>query len=389
MKKPIKLGVMLPPSNVYPKLPSNLLNAVELYFEEKGYEAADRRIELVPLEVEVNASKLPDRMHRLLNVDRVDMVIGCIAAFALEECGANVTTARVPLISATTGATVPKNVQMHPYVFRNTLSLWQSDYALAERCVRDHGKRAMLAAILLNAGYDCYTALHQGTHAAEGTIARWHVGDAAGAYTLEMEPVVNSAREVKPDFIIATACGGKAVEMIKAFRDAEAEISKIPLAATAYAVEGPNLAELGAQGVGIRSALGWADGLKHEEHVQFCESFEEWAETPADGFAALGYDTARLAHEAMLAVEGDMKRKDDLLAALNAAEFTGPRGKVKMDPETRTMTGPVYLREFQAVGDDFKNIAIGELEVPGERDECMRELYENENMQWTNEYLCI
>jgi branched-chain amino acid transport system substrate-binding protein len=387
MKKALKIGVLLPQSAVYPSISSNLLTAIELYMEEQGWQAGGREVKLIPQEVDLNSKVVPDRVHRLMSIERVDMMIGCIGAHAMGLCRDIVVGQGIPLIVTTPGASVQKECQTGACLFRNTLGLWQSNCAMSAWGVKEFGKRAMLALILLDAGYDSNFSLHQGVHSEGGEVSRWHMSDGSD-FVLEMEPVIAGAREVKPDFIFVNACGGKAVGIIKAFSESGV-MKDVPLIGSAFALEEPNLSELGETALGIKSAHGWANGLKHEEHIRFCREFEEFAEAPAEGFAALGYESARMACDAIDAVGGDMKRKEDVLVALNGMDFVGPRGRVRMDPATRTMAGPLHLREVQAVGGGFENVAIGELPGLLESDEIMNEVRGAEQMQWTNEYLCI
>ena len=261
MSKPITLGVFLPESAVYPLLSPNFLAGIELYLREQENEVAGRSVKIVTEHLALNPNRTPEKLQRAISVDRIDFALGCVGAAALSLCRETLEQYQIPMIAATAGASVPKSREMGPFIYRTSLGLWQSNYAMAARAVQQHGPRAELVPIMLDAGYDSNYAVHCGFESRGGKVERWHMADGRD-FTLNVDPVIAAVREANPDFIFVNACGPKAVGVVRSFLTSGL-LANRPLHGSAFTFEGPNALALGEAAVGMRSAHGWAEGLSY------------------------------------------------------------------------------------------------------------------------------
>ena len=75
---PIKIGLMLPFSGTFAALGENIAAAFELCLAERGDRLGGRAVTLVRLDDESDPAKAPQNVNRLLERDKVDVLIGTV-----------------------------------------------------------------------------------------------------------------------------------------------------------------------------------------------------------------------------------------------------------------------------------------------------------------------
>nr|PZN31347.1 MAG: hypothetical protein DIU80_06230 [Chloroflexota bacterium] len=83
-----------------------------------------------------------------------------------------------------------------------------------------------------------------------------------------------------------------------------------------------------------------------------------------------------------------VEQLDELLDALGRATFDGPRGRVTMDPATRSAVSPIYLREVRSTPRGLANAVLAELPHPAD-DERLAAVRTSVLSGWQNAYLSI
>ncbi len=75
---PIKIGVLLPYSDIYAVLGESITEAMKMYFESVGNEAGGRQIELITEDTEINPGVAQQKARKLVEQDEVDFVAGVV-----------------------------------------------------------------------------------------------------------------------------------------------------------------------------------------------------------------------------------------------------------------------------------------------------------------------
>jgi branched-chain amino acid transport system substrate-binding protein len=141
---------------------------------------------------------------------------------------------------------------------------------------------------------------------------------------------------------------------------AAAGLANVPLLGSGLMADTHELDAHGASALGMRSALSWSEGIDTAENRSFMSAYRRANGKPADAFALLGYDTAAMIATAF----GTMSREGgDLREALGSVTFTGPRGVVTVDPETRSIVTPLYLSQVRRTAGGPSNAIAATLDT--------------------------
>src|SRR5688572_16062067 len=74
----LKVGLMLPYTGTFAALGNAITNAFKLYVAEQGGKLAGRELEYVVLDDESDPAKAVDNAGRLVNRDKVDVLVGTV-----------------------------------------------------------------------------------------------------------------------------------------------------------------------------------------------------------------------------------------------------------------------------------------------------------------------
>jgi branched-chain amino acid transport system substrate-binding protein len=177
------------------------------------------------------------------------------------------------------------------------------------------------------------------------------------------------------------------VDFVRAYAQA-APLARTPLLGSAFLAGETALPTLGKAALGIKTALGWTPALETAENRAFLAAYAKQTGQVADSPALLGYETAHLAATALAGVAGDASRINEMRAALAAAAWTGPRGRIAMDAQTHCTDGPLYLREVQVRGGALANVPVTPLLAAGSQDGGAG-LRTATKTGWVNAYLSV
>ncbi len=363
---PVKIGILLPYSDIYAVLGESITAAMEMYFEEVGNEAGGRKIELIKEDTEIKPDVAQQKARKLVEQDEVDLVAGIVSSGVLLALRDYFDANKKLLICANAGANPISRDRKTPYIWRTSFSNWQVYWPLGKWAAENLGKRAFVSIPDYAAGHDAASAFahnfveHGGEVVAVQRTPFPNMGDPA--------PFMAEIAEANPDFVFAFYSGGAAVTFVKAYSDFGLA-GKIPIAAGGFMVEEDVLPAEGEAAKGIWSSLHWALLLDKPENEKFKAAYKERVGRDANVFAVQGYDTARVIVEMLNKVEGDTSNVDKMVEALPDIQFNSPRGTFKFDPNTHNVVQHLYLRQVQDVGGELHNVVLedlGEFADPGD-----------------------
>jgi branched-chain amino acid transport system substrate-binding protein len=104
--------------------------------------------------------------------------------------------------------------------------------------------------------------------------------------------------------------------------------SQIPLY-TAFTIDETTLPRQGDNALGIPGAQEWVNDLPNDANRKFVADYKAKYKLSPSFYGAQSYDAALLANSAVAAVGGDLSRKDDMIKAMEKAEFVSVRGKFR------------------------------------------------------------
>ncbi len=362
----LKIGVLLPYSDIYAVLGESITEAMKMYFESVGNTAGGRPIELITEDEGTKPDEALQKARKLVEQDQVDLVAGIVSSGVAAACRDYFDETQNLLIIANAGANALTRAAKSKYIFRTSFSNWQPNWPLGTWAYENVGKKAALSVPDYGAGHDMEKAFINSFTAAGGEIIKTQytpfpqMGDPA--------PFITELADAGADLIYAFYSGAAAVAFVKAYGDFGLT-GQIPFVCAGFAVEEDVLPSQGDAALGAKSGLHWALNLDNEVNKQFTADYKARTTKNANVFAVQGYDTARVIVEAINATQGDTSDKDKLVEAIAGVTFDGPRGAFKFDPNTHNVVQHIYVRDVQKVGDELHNVIlkdVGEVVDPGD-----------------------
>jgi branched-chain amino acid transport system substrate-binding protein len=368
---PLKIGLLLPSSDIYAVLGASITEGMKLYFEGVGNKAGGRDIQLISEDEGTKPDVAAQKARKLVEQDQVELVAGIVSSGVAAAVRDYFHDNKKFLIIANAGANALTRGAKSPYIFRTSFSNWQPNWPMGTWVAQNLGKKAFISVPDYAAGKDTISAFTNSFTAAGGQIVKVqltpfpNMGDPA--------PFLTEIKAAAPDFVYAFYSGAAAVTFVKAYKDFGL-IGSIPLSGSGFMVEQDVLPSLGDAALGVKSSLHWALTLDNPENKAFVEAFGkrqiQGGNKGANVFAMQGYDTARVIVEALNAVQGDMSKSETLIDAFGKASFASPRGQFKIDTTTHNVINPIYVREVQKTDDTIANVVIAKLgDVPDPGDD--------------------
>lgn len=372
----ITVGILSPRSTMVPQMGEHFLAGMKLQFTEAGW----TRVNLLTVDAGLTPGRALSGIQELLSGQGVDVLTGFLNPLSQPRLLESLKKSGTPFINLEGGANIPAAAEEHPLISHNSWGYWQASLAMGRWAAGQMGKRAVVACSSYESGYDATHAFRAGFEAAGGEIVQrgaLHIADSKG----ELNTLMTTIRECKPDLVYAMYSGQSAVEFVRAY--AEAGLAGvIPLAAAPFMVDEALLPAMGKAAFGIKSCLSWAPGLATPENIAFRTAYAGATGSCPDLFAVLGYETAAII---TTTVSGSGK---DLARELRRARFNGPRGEFAMDSRSGHADTPLYLREVRAAGTGLENVVLEKLPNLAAWPKLPNRSVASAQCGWSTTYLC-
>jgi len=353
---PIKIGLLLPYSNVYAVLGESITDGLSLAFERAGWTVAGRRVELIKEDDEVNPQVGLRKAKKLIESDGVDFLVGPVSSGVLAAIRDTVHQTRQILVVANAGNDEISRDRCSRYIFRASFSNWQPNAPMGSWVAAHVAKEAYLVAPKYAAGFDMMRAFKETFVAAGGKV----VGEDYTPFPVneDFAPFLTKINQAAPKVVYAFFSGSQAVRFVRQY-DEFGLRARSKLCGAGFLTESDVLPAQGQSALGIITGHFYSTLLDNPANKAFVRAFRaKYARTP-DGFAVQGYDSAQVIAHGLTATGGDTRDKDRLLEALRGVEFDSPRGRFRFDPRTQNVIQPfIYVREVREVDGELANVVV-------------------------------
>jgi branched-chain amino acid transport system substrate-binding protein len=356
---PLKVGLMLPATGTFAALGDMIEKGFKLYVQEQGGKLGGREIQYFKVDDESEPSKATDNVNKLIKRDQVDVIVGTVHSGVALAMARAAKESNTLLIVPNAGADAITGAQCAPNIFRSSFSNWQPGYAAGVVAAQKGYKRAMTITWNYAAGQETVKGFIEGFEKGGGKSIK----DLSLPFPgVEFQALLTEIAAQKPDVVFAFFAGGGAVKFVKDY-DAAGLKRAIPLVASGFLTDG-TLEAQGPSAQGILSTLHYADNLDTARNNAFRKSFALTYKANADVYSVQGYDAAQMLGAGLVAVKGDFKQRDAMLAAMNKATIDSPRGKFSLSPQ-RNPVQDIFLRQATGVNNEFRGVAVKALADPG------------------------
>jgi branched-chain amino acid transport system substrate-binding protein len=353
---PVKIGLVLPYSQVYAVLGESITAGMQLVFERLQWTVAGRRIELIKEDDEVNPQVGLRKTKKLIESDGVDFLVGPVSSGVLAAIRDTVHQAKQILLVANAGNDEISRDRCSRYIFRTSFSNWQPNSPMGRWVAAHVGREAFVIGPKYSAGFDQIRAFKETFVAAGGRV----VGEDYTPFPVneDFAPFLTKIRQVAPPVVYAFFSGSQAVRFVRQYDEFGLRAAS-RLCGSGFLTETDVLPAEGKAALGILTGHFYSTLLDNPTNKRFVREYREKFKRTPDGFAVQGYDTAQTIVAALNATRGDTRDRDRLIEALRAVEFDSPRGRFRFDPKTQNVIQPfIYIREVREVGGELANVVI-------------------------------
>jgi branched-chain amino acid transport system substrate-binding protein len=350
----IRVGYLGPLTGIFAQAGKDMLDGFKMAFEQAGYQAGGRKIELYEEDDEGNPATAQAKYRKLVSQDRIHVLAGILLSNIGYGLVPPIERDRVPSLFLTTPDDLTKR-RPTKYILRTNYSASQPMHALGDYAARTLTyKRVFAIAMDNNFGY-------------EGIGGFQRVFEDAGGRVLQKVWVPLNAMDFAPylsqvpgdvDAVVQVFVAGQAVRFAKQYGESALR-GKVPLIGTGVFTDQSSLQGMGDEVIGHVGALIWAPTLSSPANRGFMQLAEPKLKRTPSYFHAVMYSAGRWILEAAKALDGNVEDRERLLAALRKASETteDPRGPIKLD-EYGNPTENIYIVKVEKVGGRLQNTVI-------------------------------
>jgi branched-chain amino acid transport system substrate-binding protein len=346
----IKIGLMLPYTGTYAQLGVAITNGFKLAVAESGGKLGGREPEYFTVDDESEPAKATDNTNKLVTRDKVDVLVGTVhsgVAMGMVKIARETGTL---LIIPNAGSDAATGALCAPNIFRTSFTNWQPAYPMG-KVLADRGiKKVVTLTWKYGAGEEAINGFKEGFTKAGGTIVK----ELSLPFpSVEFQPLLTEIASIKPDAVFVFFAGGGGVKLIKDWQAAGLK-GKIGLYGSGFLTDGI-LDAVGDAAEGIETTLHYGDGIETPKNKTFRLNYAKAFKLQPDVYAVQGYDAGLLLAAGLKAVNGDVSKKKELIAALEKAKIDSPRGIWTMS-KAHNPIQDIYLRKV--VGKENKVIGV-------------------------------
>jgi branched-chain amino acid transport system substrate-binding protein len=357
MSQTIKIGFISSYSGAAAAQGDQLDKGVKLYMKLNGDKLPPGvKIELITRD---DTGPTPDVAKRvaqeLIVRDKVQFLTGVVWTPNMAAIAPLTTEAKVPFVSMNAaGARIMNNA---PYMARVSFTLWQSSYPLGQWAAKKY-KRA----------YTAVSDFAPGHEAEEGFIKGFKEGggEIVGSLRVPLAnpdfvPFMQRIKDAKPEVVFGFNPAGKAATgMMKAYADLDLAKAGIKYIGTGDIVTDDELPNMGDVALGVTTVHHYSANAERPANKAFVAAYKkEYGENLNPSFMAVGAWDGMDAIFHAIREQGGKVDPDKTMEALKKwRNPNSPRGMVSIDPETRDVINPEYLREVRKVGGKLANVEL-------------------------------
>ena len=352
----VKIGFITSYSGLNGNLGPYMERAVRLYLKQHEKELGGVKVELLTRDdTGPNPDKARQLAQELVVRDKVNLLAGVIFTPNAMAMAPIATEGKVPFVIMNAGTAVITT--RSPYMVRTSFTLWQSSYPLGEWAAKKF-KTAYSLVSDFGPGHDSEEAFEKAFTAGGGKVlGKVRVPLQNPDWAAYMQRV----KDAKPDCLMVFIPAGKtATAVMKNFADLGLDKAGIKLIGPGDITTDEELPNMGDVALGVLTVHHYSAAATRPQNKEFVAAWKkEYGQNETPNFVAVGaYDGAALIVEAIKQQKGKLDPEKTMEIFKHWKNANSPRGPIAIDPETRDIIQPEYLREVKKVGGQLANVEI-------------------------------
>jgi len=318
----VKIGYMNTFSGPAAALGDEMRDAFEIGLDHLGRKMGGLNVEVIYEDDQLKPEIGKQKTEKLLQSDKVNFIAGYFWSNVLLASLKPVVDSQTFLISANAGPSQIAGELCSPFFFSTS---WQNDQ-MAEAVGQYMNQKNVKTAFLIGPNYAA------GKDVLAGFKSTYKGKVVAEVYTtwpsqLDFAAELTQARTAKPDAVFAFYPGASGMQFLTQYTQWGLK-GQIPLYTynTLDEIMLPRVKDLA---LGVVSAQHWVMDLPNAANKKFVDGFFAKYKRFPSHWATQSYDAAMLINSAVVAVKGDLSKKDAMRAEMKKANYASVRGPYK------------------------------------------------------------
>jgi branched-chain amino acid transport system substrate-binding protein len=324
-EKPIKIGFISSFSGPAAAIGNDMRNSFELALDHLGRKMGGHPVEVIYEDDQIKPEVGVQKTQKLIESDKVDFIAGYIWSNVLLASLKPLVDSKMVTVVTNAGASQIAGELCSPYVFSTSWNNDQTPQAIGLYM----NQKGVKSVFMIGPNYAAGKDMLEGVKA---TFKGQIVGQELTRWPdqLDFSAELSKARAAKPDAIFVFYPGGAGVQFVTQYAQSGLK-GQIPLY-TAFTIDELSLPRMKDLALGIPGAQEWVNDLPNDANKKFVADYKAKFKASPSFYGAQTYDAANLLNSAVVAVNGDLSKKDDMRKAMEKADFKSVRGNFKFGP---------------------------------------------------------
>jgi len=349
---PFKIGLLTVKSGPLAQGGIQMEQGLTTFFKEKNNTLAGRKVEIISADTGGNPAGAKTKAQELIERNKVNVILGPLAAFELLAITDYVRDNTTPLISLAAAEDVTQR-KANPFVIRPSATSAQCCHVMGDYASKElKYKRAATISEDFAFGYEQMSGFQRVFEDNGGKVVKklW-----PPLVTPDYTPYIAQIGNV--DCVFNGFAGSNPVKFMRAYADLGLK-GKIPLLAGWTAMDDALLKSLGDEAVGVISAAWYSADGATESNKRFVADMQKDYGVLPGGYSAGMYVAAQCVEAAMVKLGGNADNRMVFAEALHQVSLADtPRGPVKFD-HFGNVVGDVFIRKCEKKDGKLVNTII-------------------------------
>jgi branched-chain amino acid transport system substrate-binding protein len=351
---PIRVGFLTIKSGALAAGGKQMEDGLRLFLKERNNMIAGRKVELIVGDTAGQPAITKTKAQELVEKDKVQVIIGPLAAFEALAIDDYIRKSEIPVISPSAAAEDLTQRKPNPWFVRAVGTSAQPSHAMGEYAAKElKYKRIAIIADDFAFGHEIAAGFQRTFEENGGKVVQklWSPLNVAdyGTYIGQIKPNV--------DAVFAAFAGGNGIKFLKQYNEYGLK-GKIPVIGAMTTVDEGILKSMGDEALGVVSAGWYAASLGNADNKKFVASMNrDYQQDP--GYYSMGaYGAALMLEQALKEVKGKIEDKPAFMAALRNVQLANdPRGKVSLDALGNPVMD-IHVRKVERVNGRLTNSIV-------------------------------
>jgi branched-chain amino acid transport system substrate-binding protein len=318
----VKIGFVSTFSGPTAVIGNDMRNSFELALEHLGRKMGGKPVEVIYEDDQQKPEVGVQKSQKLIESDKVNFVVGYIWSNVLLASLKPVVDSQTFLISSNAGPSQIAGDQCSPFFFSTSWQNDQTPQAMGEYMSQKGVKTAFLIGPNYAAGKDMLTGVRS-------TFKGQIIGEELTKWPdqLDFSTELSKVRAARPEAVFVFYPGAAGVQFLTQYVQSGLK-GQIPLY-TAFTVDAITLPLQKDLALGVPGAQQWVNDLPNDANKKFVADFRAKHKNYPSFYGAQSYDAVNLVNSAVVAVNGDLSKKDAMRDTMRKASYASVRGPYK------------------------------------------------------------